>query len=76
MIRNISRSNLTVVEDGEEEKPLSENERLDKVEIIGDTEGNDDCGCSLGKKCQEEGLLKDALTYTLKWGPGESDYID
>jgi hypothetical protein len=38
VIKNISRSKLTVVEEGEEEKPISENERLDDAEIMSDTD--------------------------------------
>jgi hypothetical protein len=83
MINNISRSKLSVVEDGEEEKPINDNEQLDEVEVISDTDGNNDNGCSPGKKSdedalwsQDKSLLKDAVTYTMKWGPCEEDYID
>jgi len=49
VINNISRSKLTVVIDGEEERPINDNERLDEVEVISDTHGNTDNGCSPGK---------------------------
>jgi hypothetical protein len=83
VINNISRSKLTIVEDGEEEKPINDNEWLDEVEIISDTDGNNDNGCSPGKISDEDAfcsqdktIIKDAATYTMKWGPHEEAYID
>jgi hypothetical protein len=41
VINNISRSKLTIVEDGEKERPINDNECLDEVEIISDTDTNE-----------------------------------
>ena len=38
VVQNISRGKLTVVGDGEEEKPIGDDERLDVVEMLSDTE--------------------------------------
>ena len=38
VVQNISRRKLTVVGDGEEEKPIGDDERLDVVEMLSDTE--------------------------------------
>jgi hypothetical protein len=35
-----------VVEEGEEERLINENERLEYAEVISDTQGNNDFGCS------------------------------
>ena len=83
MINNISRLKPTIVEDGEEKKTINDNEWWDEVEVISDTDGNNDNDCSPGKKSdedafcsQDKSLLKDAVTYTMKWGPQKEDYID
>ena len=38
VVQNISRGKLTVVGDGEEEKPIGDDEHLDVVEMLSDTE--------------------------------------
>jgi len=79
VLHNISRVKLTVIADGEEEKPIGEDEHLDEVELKSDTEEDaspkktkdDDVFCS-----QDKSALKESTVYTMKWGPGKSDYTD
>ena len=74
VLHNISRVKLTVIADGEEEKPIGEDEHLDEVELKSDTEEDaspkktkdDDVFCS-----QDKSALKESTVYTMKRGPGK-----
>jgi hypothetical protein len=84
IISNIARTKLTMVEDGEEEKPINDGDHLDEVEINSEEEDNAlSSPEKSGKKSSEEIFcsldkdnLKDAEIFTMQWGSGESDVIN
>jgi hypothetical protein len=80
VVQNITRTKLIVVEDGEEEKPIDDDDKLDEVELNSDKE--DESPEKSAKKQHEEAFckmdrenLKDAESYTMKWGSKESDVV-
>jgi hypothetical protein len=85
VISNITRTKLTVVEDGEEEKALPNNMQLDEVELNSD----DDAAATTPEKnlpavakgdsqfCkQEKKDLRAADHYIMKWGNGAEEVVE
>ncbi len=79
IISNIVWEKLTVVDDGEEEKPIKDGDRLDEVEMKSDEDENAESSPEkTGKKSSDEIFCssKDAEIFIMKWGPGESDMVN
>lgn len=79
IINNISRSKLTVVADGEEEKALPDDAKLDDL-TMEDDEGksptkvkepsSDDTFCAI-----EKSAIREATTFCYRWGKSESESL-
>jgi hypothetical protein len=79
VIQNISRTKLTVVNDGEEEKPYDDTDKLDEVAINSDV----DESSPVKKKTTEDEFcnanndsLSSAMCYNMQWGPDSSDVVE
>jgi hypothetical protein len=82
IVRNITRTKLTIVKDGEEEKAIEDGTLLDIVEYGSD---NDENGDSPEKSPQKESSdtfcnmdatsLKTADSYVMRWGKGSEDVL-
>ena len=84
VVQNITRTKLTVVEDGEEEKALQDNEQLDEVAYnSADDCANDASPEKSSKKCNEDKFCEmdrqsilTAETYRMVWGKEETDAVE
>jgi len=79
IIQNITRSKLIVVADGEEEKAITDDAKLDDVAMVDDevespekekAPSSDDIFCAL-----EKDVIKEATTFTYQWGKSESESV-
>ena len=81
IIQNITRTKLAVVEDGEEEKAIPDGTLLD--DLVYDSDKDPEPSPSRTAKkdsedsfCQLDGSsLKDAESYTMRWGNAEDDVV-
>jgi len=79
IINNISRSKLTVVADGEEEKALPDDAKLDGLTMEDDKgksptkvkePNSDDKFCEM-----EKSAIREATTFCYRWGKSESESL-
>ena len=86
IIHNITRTKLTVVEEGEEEKAIADGVLLDVVELHSDVDDDDPANTSPEKSAKKDSedtfcqmdrqSLLAADSYKMKWGKEESDIVE
>jgi hypothetical protein len=81
IIKNITRTKLTVMEDGEEEKAIPDGTLLDDILYDSDKDEEDSPSKSAKKDSEDRfckmdaSSLKVADSYTMKWGNGKDDVV-
>jgi hypothetical protein len=79
LFKNISQAKLIVMADGEEEKPIADNERLDELHIEDDDKTPqkkiDEISSDEVFICLDKAIIRDAVSYTMKWGKKDNEVI-
>ena len=81
IVKNITRTKLSVVEDGEEEKAIPDGTHLDDLEYDSDNDDEKSPSKSVKKDSEDTfckmdaSSLKVAETYTMRWGNEKDDVV-